>query len=395
MDLSLSRFEDMILYSNKNIEKLASSVIAESSNAVLVSLYEDGAILLDHKDGQFYMCEYAFDIEKATISFNNFEPINLIRENTSFKDTVYNYFEDDEAQTSSLMEDFKMTVMEQDKFITELINEAMLNKDFGDEIDYTELSELNEHALDNEKFFVEYKNRLASHPLTEAKLFNWKDPVVVSLVESEKVGIINSSAKEKAQNLWKVEDFKDRFINASKTFIEDVEDGIAQYTALLEEYPQVFTLDNAERKTLFGKMLISDMSLREMRNDILKGFDLMLEQEDSVKILKETYLNEGAFEDGESVDFTDDDGNTKPTRKEKDEMYIKGKRDEEEKEDKPLELSEEELEKIAKELDKLAKDVKGEALKEKLEKLSEKLRKGKQEGTHVKTVKEAVELLSF
>lgn len=395
MNLSLSRFEDMVLYSNKNIEKLAASVIAESSNAVLAAMYEDGAILLDHKEGQFYMCEYAFDIEKATISFSNFDPINLIRENTSFKDTVYNYFENEEAETSSLLEDFKMTVMEQDKFITELINEAMVSKDFGNEIDYTELAELNEHSLDNEKFFVEYKNRLASHPLTEAKLFNWKDPVVVSLVESERVGIVNSSAKEKAQNLWKVEGFKERFIDASKAFVEDVEDGIAQYTALLEEYPQVFTLDGAERKTLFGKMLIADAELREMRNDILKGFDLMLEQEDSVKIIKEAYLSEGAFEDGESMDFTDDDGNTKPTRKEKDEMFKDGKRDEKEEEDKPLELSEEELDKIAKELEKLSKEVKGEALKEKLEKLAEKLHKGKQEGTHVKTVKEAVELLSF
>lgn len=391
MDLSLSKFEDMTLYSNKNIEKLMSTLIAESSNAVLVSTYEDGAILLDHNDGQFYMCEYEFDVNKAQISFKNFDPINLKREQTAFKDTVYNFFENEEIETSTLLEDYKSTVMAQDKFVVELINEAMSVKDFGNIIDYSQLANLNEHGLDNEEFFKEYKERLVSHPTTSIKYFNWKDPVVVSLVESESVKIINSTAKEKAASLWKEPEFKTAFIEASKSFVEDVEEGVEKYAELFTQYPQVFFLDNADKKTLFGKILISDAELRESRNDVLKGVSLMFEREEAIKVLEEEYLVEGAFEDGESVDFTDDKGETKPTRKEKDEMFKDGKRDGK----KAKELNDDEHDKLAQAVKKVIDKMDDEDLKKKLEEVFDKLTKSKKTGTDVSTVKEAVELLSI
>lgn len=391
MDLSLSKFEDMTLYSNKNIEKLMSTLIAESSNAVLVSTYEDGAILLDHNDGQFYMCEYEFDVDKAQISFKNFDPINLKREQTAFKDTVYSFFENEEVETSTLLEDYKTTVMAQDKFVTELVNEAMSVKDFGSVLDYSQLAQLNEHELENEEFFKAYKERLSTHPSTSIKHFNWKDPVVVSLVESETVKIVNSTAKEKAVGLWKEPEFKTAFVEASKTFVEDVEEGVEKYADLFAQYPQIFSLDNADKKTLFGKILISDADLRESRNDILKGISLMFEREEAIKTLEEEYLVEGAFEDGESMDFTDDKGETKPTRKEKDEMFIGGKRDGK----KAKELNDDEHDKLAAAIKKVLDKMEDESLKNKLEEVYDKLTKSKKMGTDVKTVKEAVELLSI
>lgn len=393
MNITITKFEDLNLYSNKNIEKLASTIIAESSNAVLVNMYEDGAVLLDHKEGQFYMCDYKFDAKNATFLFENFDPIELKREKTSFRDSVYNFFESDDVSHSSLFEEYKETIMSQDKFIQDIVSEAMSAIDFDEIVDYSELSEANKDvSIKNDKFFTYYKERLSTHPLTEAKIFNWKDPVKVSLVETERFSIVNTSAKEKAEKLWKNEAFKNGFSDAASSFVEDVEEGSDKFVALFEAYPQVFYLDKADKKTLFGKMLIGNATLREHRNDIIKGMNLLFENNDELVALSEQYLVEGAFEDAESMDFTDDKGKTEPTEKSKKEMLDLKKPEEA---DKPMELTPEELEKLASELVKVANKIKDEKVKAKLENLADKLSAGKEEGTRPSVVKESVELLSL
>lgn len=405
MELTLNRFEDLNLYSNKNIEKIMAQLIAESSNAVLVNTYEDGAILLDHQQGQFYLCEYAFDKDKESFTFSNFEPIELVREkNDFFKDSAYNFFESEDTDTQSLLEDYKDSIMKQDSFLDDIVNESMLYKNFDNQINYDVVSELNEHTLDNEEFFKYYKERLQTHPLTSIKYFNWKDPVTVSLNESERFKIINSSAKEKAANLWKDSNFKDKFVASAKTFVENVEDGVDSFADLFAEYPTVFLLDKADKKTLFGKILIGT-ELREQREDVLKGISLMFEKEEAIKDLQNEYITlmeAGEFEKGESVDFTDDEGNTKPTKKEKEEMLLKKgdkEEDEEEKEEKPKELTDDEVQKLVDELKKLKKGVDEkedcESLKDKIDSLIDELEKSKKEGTKPDVVKECVELLSL
>ncbi len=415
MNLSISKFQDLTLYSNKNIEKLASSVVSQSSNAVLTAMYEDGAILLDHKTGQFYMCEYAFDPKEATILFENFDPITLVRDNDNFRDTVYNFFDTDNVTTADLAEDFKDIVLEQDKFLDELVAESMMYKNFDGIVDYEEVAQNNkDHGLQNESFFLKYQERLATHPLTEAKYFNWTDPVQVSLVETEKYKLLNSSAKEKAHSLWKHALFKEGFAAAAQEFIDDVDQGIDSFVNLFEEFPQIFYLDSADRKTMFGKIIIGDPSIRESRVDLLTGLDLIFEREESIIELSQQYLSESGYTDeyapgvtryaaetfakGESTDFTDDNGKVGPSRAEKDEMFVGGKRtgaDAKDKDDdKPEELTSDELEKLADAICKVAEKLKG-AAKDKLEKIAEKLEKGKEEGTSISTVKEAVELLSL
>lgn len=397
MQMTVSKFEDMNLYSNKNIEKLAASVVAKSSNSVLVNMYEDGAILLDHTKGQFYMCEYEFDPKSATIVFENFEPIDLQRDNVSFRDAVYNFFESEEVSAVDLSEEYKDTVLMQDKFIDDLVAESMMYKDFDEVIDYSELAESNEESgLENEKFFQKYKERLATHPLCEAKFFNWKDPVRVSLIETEEHKILNSSAKEKANNLWKNDAFKKLFGEAASTFVEDVESGVELFTSLFEEYPSIFYLDKADRKTLFGKVIINNTELRESRTDLLKGIDLMFEREESIKELAEQYLEESEedFMAGRSMDFTDDNGKSGPTDKEKKEMYGKDGESKDD-EDKAEELTPEELDKLADALDKISSKVKDEKAKEKIKDVAETLRKGKEEGTRPDVVKESVYLLTL
>lgn len=412
MNLTVSKFEDLSLYSNQNIQKLATQIVNRSSNAALVSLYEDGAILLDHNSGQFYMCEYTFEPKEAKFLFENFEPITLVRDNDTFRDSVYNFFDSDDVSVNDLAEDFKDTVLEQDKFLDELVAESMMYKNFDDIVDYSEVAANNkDHGLQNESFFQNYQERLNTHPLTEAKYFNWSDPVQVSLIETERVKLLNSSAKEKAHGLWKNEGFKSGFSSAAGKFIEDVEEGISEFVALFEEFPQVFYLDNADRKTMFGKIIINDPYLREDRGDLLKGIDIMFLKEEAIQEIAEQYLGEDeeyasdttryaadAFKKGESMDFTSDDGKVGPSRVDKDEMFDGGKRTgadaKDEDGEKAKELEPEELEKLADALRSLAEKIKG-AAKSKIEKIADKLDAGKDAGTDVRNVKEAIEILSM
>jgi len=89
LELTIREFEEINLYSNKNLEKVVASIVNESSNAALVAMYEDSIILLDHEEGQFYFADYKFDPNKLTLEFDNFKPINLVKENYDFKKAAF------------------------------------------------------------------------------------------------------------------------------------------------------------------------------------------------------------------------------------------------------------------------------------------------------------------
>lgn len=377
LQMTIKEFEELNLFSNRNVEKVAASVINESSNAALVSMFEDSVILLDHEEGQFYAADYKFDGKKLQLTLENFQPIELEKEDLDFKGTVANFFESDDSSIGELAASYRESVLEQERFVNDLVSEALSTKDFENILNYKELAEANrEVSIADKEFFKKYVNRLETHPLTEAKFFNWKDKVVVSLVETEKVNLINSSAAEKATNLWKREKFKQLFGEAVKTFVEDVEEGEEKIAQLFEEYPTIFVLDDAERNTLFGKAIIANPELREHLNDLKKGLELVLEDEEMVS-MKESYLSE--MED-EEVEETEEEGDE----------------DDEEDEDEPAaELDAEELESIADELKKVAEKLEDEKLKEKLDGIIEKLSGSIEEGTRPALVKEAISLLTL
>jgi hypothetical protein len=397
-EFNLKDFESINLYSNKNLERVVRNVVNKSSNAVLVNMFEDSLILLDHETGQFYMADYEFDPKKLTICIENYDPVELKKETTTFKDEVKEYFEDEEASAGELVSSYKNNVIAQEKFINELISDAMMTKDFSDIVNYGEVAEVKEEvSIADEKWFKEYQKRLETHPLNEVLYFNWKNPVRISLMETETKKIVNTTAVERAHDLWKIDDWKVKFNDAALTFVEDVEEGTEKFKDIFEEYPQVFFLDGGDRKTLFGKTLISDKNLKENMKLILKGISLLFEKFD-LKEMRDEYLSEA--NSGEI-----DTSNSAPENQFKDAVKKSGgsiedqgmntKEPEEKEKSTAKELSPEELQKLADELKSVAGKVTDEKLKEKLDSIVKKLEGGKDSGTAPDVVKEAVAILSL
>jgi len=378
LEMSLREFEDMNLYSNKSMEKIISSIVNESSNAALVNMYEDSMILLDHENGSFYTAEYNFEPKTLTLTMENFEEIFLTKEESGFKDSIKNFFEDENASVDDLAESYKENVIEQEAFINELINESLAVKDFEDVVDYSQLAEANDNlSIKNEKFFKEYQARLETHPINEVKFFNFEDKVIVSLLENEKVKLVNSSIAEKANDLWKRAEFKEGFVEAAVLFVEDVEAGKEKFVTLFEEYPQVFFLDNADRKAMFGKAIISNATLRESLQDLSKGMEILFEDEE-IEAVRSAYITEaeGEEEKDTAEDDTEEDDDIDP-------------------EEEAKELTPEQIKTISGELKKLAEKMEDEKLKEKLDKLIAKLDGSIEEGTRPDLIKEAIYLLSI
>lgn len=380
LEMSLREFEDMNLYSNKSMERIISSIINESSNAALVNMFEDSVVLLDHDNGTFYTSDYTFDPKTLTLTLENFDEIFLMKEESGFKSSVKNFFEDENASIDELTESYKESVLGQEAFINELINETLAVKNFEDMIDYSELAEANDDlSIKNEDFFKSYSERLETHPVNEVKFINFEDKVVVSLLESERVKLINSTIAEKANDLWKKAEFKEGFIEAATVFIEDVEEGKEKFVALFEEYPQVFFLDGADRKAMFGKAIISDAGLRESLKDLSKGMEILFEDED-IEAIRASYLSEAEGEEDMATD--------EPKGEEKAD-------DEVEPEEEAKELTPEQIKKISGELKTLAEKLEDEKLKEKLDKLIKKLDGSMEEGTRPDLIKDAIYLLSI
>jgi len=376
MLFTLTEFEDLNLYSNRSMEKVVASLVNKSSNACLVSMFEDSVILLDHEDGQFYIADYNFDRETLTLKLENFDPVELNESSGKFEDNVQEFFENENVSALDLAESYKSNVIEQEKALKELINDAMSKKNFDGIINYEEIKEAKDSVVtesQNESFFQKYVDRIEKYPLTEIKYFNWEDSVSVSLFETETTKLVNSSAIEKAKDLWKRTDFKESFNEACKAFIENVEEGADLFKELFEEFPQVFFLEKSDRRTMFGKAVINSNELREDMGDILKGITLLFEKFD-LKELKEQYLLE---QDEEAVSAETPD--EEPTA--------------EEPVEKAPELSSDELKKIADDLKKVAEKIEDENTKEKLDGIIEKLTKGMEEGTRPVVVKEAVSIL--
>lgn len=388
MELSLKNFEEMNLYSQRTLGKVISSLVNESSNAVLVNMFDDAVLLLDHKEGQFYLADYEFDQKKATFKFENFEPFILTKNNTDFKAAVRDFFESEETSVEEILDSYRNNVVGQESFISELVTEAMTSKDFSNVVDYTIVKNEDEE-IKNEKFFESFKERLLTNPLNSIKSFNWKDPVYVSLVETETPRDVSEKMIALANDLWKKEDFKERFNEAASLFVEDVEAGSEKFKELVEDNPGIFYLNPTDRKTLFGKTIISNINLRENRVDLLKGIDLLFEKFDLAD-LKEDMINEGELRPAQLT--KGQEGDAAVDTEEADEVP----------DEKPApEVSKDEIGKLVTALNKLKDkaekmdDEKASKVAEKIDAIISDLEGSAETGGDAKAVKEAVEILSL
>lgn len=378
MDLTLREFENLNLYSNKNMEKVIGKLINESSNAVLVNIFDDSLVLLDHDEGQFYTADYKFDESNLQLNLDNFEKVELVKEEEDFREDVSDFFDDEDSFAKNLIESYKENVIGQEKYVNELISESMSVKDFSEYADYGSLKEAKKEMVfesTNEDFFKIYKERLNTHPLNEIKYVDWENPITVSLVETEKKSLINSSVLEKAKDLWKKPSFKQTFLEAVEELVNEESD--ESMIALFEQFPSLFYLEENDRDTLFGKAIISS-PLSEHRKAVSKTINELLAENEDIAELKNKYV----------VEEEEDEGEEAPEGEVEGEVEV-------EVEEKAPELTVEQAKKMVADLSKAKEAIEDEVMKEKIDNIIISLKNTEEEGTKPKDVKEAVAILSL
>lgn len=379
MDLTLREFENLNLYSNKNMEKVIGKLINESSNAVLVNIFDDSLVLLDHDEGQFYTADYKFDESNLQLNLDNFEKVELVKEEEDFREDVSDFFDDEDSFAKNLIESYKENVIGQEKYVNELISESMSVKDFSEYADYGSLKEAKKEMVfesTNEDFFKIYKERLNTHPLNEIKYVDWENPITVSLVETEKKLLINNSVLEKAKDLWKKPSFKQTFLEAVEELVNEESD--ESMIALFEQFPSLFYLEENDRDTLFGKAIISS-PLSEHRKAVSKTINELLAENEDIAELKNKYVVE---------EEEDDEGEEAPEGEVEGEVEV-------EVEEKAPELTVEQAKKMVADLSKAKEAIEDEVMKEKIDNIIISLKNTEEEGTKPKDVKEAVAILSL
>jgi len=355
------------------MEKVIGKLINESSNAVLVNIFDDSLVLLDHDEGQFYTADYKFDESNLQLNLDNFEKVELVKEEEDFREDVSDFFDDEDSFAKNLIESYKENVIGQEKYVNELISESMSVKDFSEYADYGSLKEAKKEMVfesTNEDFFKIYKERLNTHPLNEIKYVDWENPITVSLVETEKKSLINNSVLEKAKDLWKKPSFKQTFLEAVEELVNEESD--ESMIALFEQFPSLFYLEENDRDTLFGKAIISS-PLSEHRKAVSKTINELLAENEDIAELKNKYVVE---------EEEDDEGEEAPEG-------------EVEVEEKAPELTVEQAKKMVADLSKVKEAIEDEVMKEKIDNIIISLKNTEEEGTKPKDVKEAVAILSL
>ena len=374
MELTLREFENLNLYSHKNMEKVIRKLVNESYNGVLTSMFDDSLVLLDHTDGKFYVADYQFDEKELTLALENFEEVQLVKEEENFEESVSNFFEDEEMTAHDLVKSYKKNIIEQEKYIDDLIANVMSTKDFSEAVDYSKIKAAKKEIVlesVNDPFFKIYEERLQTHPLTSIKYFDWETPVKVSLIETERNSIINTSIVEKAKSMWKRNDFKEAFLEAAEQLEEGTDE---KMLALFESYPVLFHLAEEDRLAVFGKTLLSS-ELRESRKEIVRKIESLLAEDEDFVELRESYITE---EEADADVGTED-----------------GDEPEVEKADQKLELTAEQMDKLKKDLKALHDKMEEGEEKKKLSDIIDRISASKEEGTKPADIKEAVSLLTL
>lgn len=364
LTMSVNDFETLNLYSQKSVGEIVESVVNESANASFINMFEDSVLILDHVENKFFLADYKFDEKDLKLTIENYEEIELVKKTEEFKESVMDFFEQDDASIDDLAEAYKSQYSDGVKYISECVSESLSRKNFDNVLDYTSITDLsNNDELAEAEWFGAYVNRLQTNPISEVKAFDFESPVCVSIMETEDVAVVNSSAKEKAGDLWKNDAFKEGFVEAAKLFVEEatVEEGITSLVTLFEDYSSSLLLDKADFKTLLGKIIISEADIRSSRKVILEGVDALLEEN--------------------VLSLTESDGDEEAQLSE---AMIEAQ---------SLELTTEQIETIAEELRIMSEVCEDEAVTAKLVETADALTESAEFGTDINLVKEAVSMI--
>lgn len=362
MQTTSRKLSDILLYSNKNLEKLCRTLVNESSNGFLVGMYGDKALLGDQDSGELYTADYNFDGRILTLE--NFDHIELSEDESSLSEAARSYFDADGYDTAALVEAYEEDSESSVNELERAITESLLTKP-KENIDYTQLDgSLSENAeLESMAFWKSYKALLSESPSASIKCFNWVDPVKVSIVDADEQRTIIGDARSKAQKLSKDKEFRKTFAEAAAEMLEGNSDLMEE---VLSENSTILALDNVAMKEFIGMAAIGNKELMSGRKAVLDGVNKIVEEDENLLETKTIY---------ESEDEPEEDGA---------------------KESKDLECSSKDIEALKSALDKALEKVTDEKLVSKINSLKDALDSCEDTGTtDVGTVKECVELLSL
>ena len=360
--MNINKLNNTLLYSNKNVEKAARKLINESSNAVLMEMFEDKCILADHTTGQIFEAKYSFD--GNIFEFNNFEEITLEQSTASLKEAISDYFDD---ANISLTESYEKAIASKSDVFEDSLTEALASKYMETIIDYTDLSGIKEEIgdlKDNETFKL-YEERLNEKPTTSIKMFDWKNPVKVALLDEDVDKTINKSTINKAKKLRGDANFRKSIMEAASASLNGDNEPLSK---LISENNCLLALSDADFKEFIGMSLVTDKELMENRNNIFNTIENIISEDAILSERKKFFAEEESKEDTENASAKTD----------------------------APEVSEEDTTAIVKALEKAKDLAKDEKLVNKIDTLICSLKICSKEGeTDVAAVKETVELLSL
>lgn len=358
--MDINKLNNTLLYSNKNVEKTARKLINESSNAVLMEMFEDRCILADHTTGQIFEAKYSFD--GNIFEFKDFEEISLEQSTSSLKEAISDYFDD---ANISLTESYEKAVASKSDIFEDSLTEALASKNMEAVIDYTDLAGINEEIgdLKNNEIFKLYEERLSKKPTSSIKMFDWEKPVKVALLDEDINKTINKSTINKAKKLRGNIEFRKNIMEAATASLNGNNEPLSK---LITENNCLLALGDADFKELVGMSLVSDKKLMENRNEIFSTIQNII-SEDSVLSERKRYFTEEDDEEENASAKTD-----------------------------APEANEEDVSAIVKALEKAKELAKDEKLVSKIDTLISSLEDSSKDGeTDVAAVKESVELLSL
>lgn len=355
--MNIKDFNDTLLYSNKNQERMMRNLINESCNAVLLETYGDKCYLADHTTGQIFEAKYNFD--GNVLTFSDFNEVTLEKDNSSLKEAIGAYFDDEVINLTEAYE--KANASTTDNFEDSLA-EALSTKNMSKVIDYSEISGLTDDAINeakNTEAFKVFSERLEEIPTDNVKMFDWKNPVKISIIDEDKNKFVSKSAKVKINKIKKTADFKKKVLNASKKLIS--ENDISGFEDLIAEEPTILALDKSELKESIGLAIVSNKDLMVQRNVISEEIENLINGNEELSAKRRLYE-----EDKEDSDI-----------------------------DAP-EASEKDVDAFVKALKTAKEKATDEKLASKIDDIISSLKSSSESGeTNVSAVKEAVELLSL
>lgn len=359
-----SKLSNYILYSHNNVDKLLSTVINESCNAVMLEAFDDKLLLADTDTGSLYLSDYKFDGKR--IQLENFEPVDIVEDDNNLRESVSNYFDADGYDTSSIVEAYEENSENQTTELSESITNAISKKNY-DVADYTQLVGINEELGDfkDSRLFKAYSERLKESPVDSIKIITWDKPITVSLINEDETNSIFTGSKDKAKKLIKNAEFKALFLEAIDALDEDptiMED-------LISDNRDFLALNESEVKEFVGIAVVGNKDLMNARKEIVSKINNIVEESVELSEVK----NLIAESEKDSEEDSEEEGDSKK-----------------------LAVSEKEVEELQDALDKALEKIADEKLVAKINDLKDALDASKDtDTTDVATVKECIEILSL